>query len=77
LVWSPAGDALFGTIVARTGSEELRYLMRMDLKQPRRELQRIDNTTRIVTVSAAGRHWILEMDTGFYRLEFEAAGASR
>ncbi len=77
LVWSPAGDALFGAIVGRTGSEERRYLMRLGLKESRRDLQLVDNTTRVVTVAAAGRHWIVEMDTGFYRLEFEPAGASR
>lgn len=70
LAWSPAGDALFGVITARTGSEEVRCLMRMDLKLPRRDLLPVDNTTRIVSTSADGKHWVLEMDTGLYRLDF-------
>lgn len=72
VAWSPAGDALFGVITARTEDEEIRYLMRMDRKEPRRDLQPVDNTTRIVSTSADGRHWVLEMNTGFYRLDFAA-----
>lgn len=70
LAWSPRGDALFGVITVRTGSEERRYLLRMDLGQPQRKLQLLDNTTHLVTASADGRHWLVEMDTGFFRLDF-------
>lgn len=77
LAWSPQGDALFGTITARTGNEERRYLMRMDLKQPRRDLQLVDDMTRITSASADGKHWILEMSTGFYRVQFGPSTAVR
>jgi hypothetical protein len=70
LAWSPAGDALYGFCLARTGSEEFRYMIRMDLKTPKRDFRLVDETTRIVTSSADGKHWVIEMDSGFYRLDF-------
>jgi hypothetical protein len=72
VAWSPTGDALFGVVTVRTGSEEQRYLMRIDLKEPRREFQLVDETTHLVSASADGKHWLIEMDSGAYRLDFDA-----
>jgi len=74
LAWSPEGDALFGLCLARTGDEEVRFFLRMDLKTPDRQTSLVGDATRWVSVSADGRHWLLEMDTGAYRLAFKPRG---
>lgn len=72
LFWAPAGEALFGFCTARTGNEETRYLMRIDLKQPKRDFVPVEEPAQILTASADARHWILQLGERYYRLNFQA-----
>lgn len=69
LFWGPSGEALYGFCVTRTDSEETRNLMRIDLKQPKRDLVAVDDLADLVSASADGRHWILQLGDRHYRLD--------
>lgn len=71
LFWSPGGDALFGFCTARTGDTETRYLMRIDLRQPKRDFVPVEEPAEILTASADARRWILQLGDRFYRLDFQ------
>ncbi len=69
LFWGPSGEALYGFCTARTDSEETRYLMRIDLKEPKRDVVAVDDLTDLVSASADGRHWLLQLGDRHYRLD--------
>lgn len=71
LAWSPGADALYGLCTARAELEGQRFLVRLDVRTPRRDVLPVPPSTEIVSVSADARHWIVRLGSRLYRLDFK------
>jgi hypothetical protein len=73
LAWSPNAEALFCLCTARAELDGQRFLVRVDVRTPRREVLPVPVSTQIVSVSADARHWIVRLGSRLYRLDFKVA----
>ena len=73
LAWSPAAEALFCLVTARAELDGQRFLVRLDVRTPRREVLAVPPGTEIVSVSADARHWIVRLGSRLFRLDFKGA----
>lgn len=71
LAWSPGAEALFCLCTARTELDGQRFLVRLDVRTPRRDVLPVPPSTEIVSVSADARHWIVRLGSRLYRLDFK------
>lgn len=72
VAWSPTGDALYVMFNARTPAGERKYLARLEIRTPKRELLEVPLETEILSVSANARHWIVRLGERLFRLDFAA-----
>lgn len=77
LTWSPEGDALYGICTARTEVEGQQFLIRMDVRAPRRQVLPVPAGTEIVSVSADARHWIVRLGSRLHRLDFKVVASKK
>lgn len=73
LAWGPNADSLYCLCTARAELEGQRFLIRLDVRTPRRELLPVPPTLDLVSVSADARHWLVGLGSRLYRLDFKAA----
>jgi hypothetical protein len=77
LAWGPHADALFCLCTARAGLEGQRFLVRLDVRTPRREVLPVPQGTELMSVSADARHWIVRLGSRLFRLDFKAAPSKK
>lgn len=77
LTWSPEGDALYGICTARTEVEGQQFLIRMDVRAPRRQILAVPAGTEIISASANARHWLVRLGSRLYRLDFKVASSKK
>jgi len=74
--WSSSPDLLYGFCDARTAERASRYLMRVDLRTPEREMAAVDTSADLVSAAGSGRRWILRLNGGLHRIDFLPARAT-
>lgn len=77
LAWAPAGDALFCLCTARTELDGQRFLVRLDVRTPRREVLAVPEDTVLISASADARHWLVRLAGRLYRLDFKTPPAKK
>ena len=80
LAWSPADDALYAFCSAKLvmgGGAESSYLLKLDLRSPKREVLPLPSGSRLVSTSGDSHHWILQMGDHLFRLDFAAPPAKK